>query len=165
MADSRDRPVERVALVATVSVTVLFEAGTLVLSRGVAPRAPVILYACYSVIQVLAGALVVWAHPRHRVGWLLVITAAFNAAVSDFALAYGERAAHEGWAGADLAQMLGWSAWIIAALGLTLLFLWSPTGWPRRGLAGSPGCGPWERCSRYRAGSSTPGWGRSSSME
>ena len=128
MADRPDRPVERVALVATVSVTVLFEAGTLVLSRGVEPRAQVILYACYSVIQVLAGALVVWAHPRHRVGWLLVITAAFNAAVSDFALAYGERAAHEGWAGADLAQMLGWSAWIIAALGLTLLFLWFPDG-------------------------------------
>ena len=128
MADRRDSPAERVALVATVSATVLLEGGTLVLSRGVAPTAPVILYACYSVIQVFAGALVVWAHPRHRVGWLLIISAAFNAAVSDFVLAYGERAAHQGWAGADLAQILGWSAWIIAALGLTLLFLWFPDG-------------------------------------
>ena len=128
MSDRRDGPVERIALVATVSATVLLEAGAVVLSRGVAPWTPVILYACYSVIQVLAGALVVWAHPRHRVGWLLMLSAAFNAAVSDFGLAYGERAAHEGWAGADLAQIVGWSAWIVSALGLTLLFLWFPDG-------------------------------------
>ncbi|HTY73562.1 MAG TPA: histidine kinase [Actinomycetes bacterium] len=128
MADLGDSPVERVALVVTVSATVLFEAGAIVLSRGVAPLAPAILYACYSVIQALAGALVVWAHPRHRVGWLLMLSAAFNAAVSDFGLAYYERAAHEGWVGANLALILGWSAWIVAALGLILLFLWFPDG-------------------------------------
>lgn len=118
--------VARVASLVAVSSTFTLETAAVVLSRGVAPMAPAVIYAGYASVQAAAGGLVVWRCPRHRVGWLLVLAALFNAVVSDFGLAYGEHGAHQGWPAADLAQVLGWSAWIIAALGLTLLFLWFP---------------------------------------
>ena len=118
--------VARVAMLVAVASTFTLETAAVVLSHGVAPMAPAVIYAGYATVQAAAGGMVVWRYPRHRVGWLLVLAALFHAVVSDFGLAYGEQGAHHGWPATDLAQVLGWSAWIIAALGLTLLFLWFP---------------------------------------
>ncbi len=43
--------------------------------------------------------------PRHLIGWLLLLYALLNAVVADFALAYGIRAAREGWPLASIAQL------------------------------------------------------------
>jgi hypothetical protein len=72
--------------------------------------------------------VILWSHPRHRVGWLLVVFAVFNAAFTDAPLAYGRQAALHGWPGADPAQVAALSGWMVAALGLVLLFLWFPDG-------------------------------------
>ncbi len=119
---------DRALIIVVVAVTVLLEACAVVLTRGVGSVALAAILAVYACIQVGAGGLVVWRYPRHRVGWLLVLSALFNAVVGDFLQAYGEQGAHHGWPGADLAQVLGLSSWIVAALGLTLLFLWFPDG-------------------------------------
>ena len=119
---------DRALIIVVVAVTVLLEACAVVLTRGVGSVALAAILAVYACIQVGAGGLVVWRYPRHRVGWLLVLSALFNAVVGDLLQAYGEQGAHHGWPGADLAQVLGLSSWIVAALGLTLLFLWFPDG-------------------------------------
>ena len=93
------------------------------------PGLPVaVLYLVYAVTQAAAGALIVHRFPRHPIGWLLLLYALLNAVVADFVLAYGARAAQEGWPLASLAQLLGQVSWIFAASGLTLLFLLFPDG-------------------------------------
>ena len=68
------------------------------------------------------------AHPHHRVGWLLVVSSVFNATFTDALLAYGRQAALHGWPAAAPAQVVALSGWMVAALGLVLLFLWFPDG-------------------------------------
>lgn len=116
----------RPLVVLAVALTLAAEVAAVSLTSGamVVPAA----YALYAVTQAMAGALIVWCHPRHPIGWLLVGFALWNAVVADAALAYGRRAAVDGWPLADQAQLAGLLSWIISAAGLWALFLLFPDG-------------------------------------
>ena len=116
----------RVAVIVAVTLTVVLETAAVALTIGVGALDQALIYAVYAVVQVLAGAAVVWSHPRHRVGWLLVVTAFLNATFTDALLAYGKQAGLHGWPAAAPAQVVALSGWMVAALGLILLFLWFP---------------------------------------
>ena len=118
----------RVAVIVAVTLTVVLEAVAVALTLGVGALDQALIYAVYAIVQVLAGAAVVWSHPRHRVGWLLVVISLFNATFTDALLAYGKQAALHGWPAAAPAQVVALSGWMVAALGLVLLFLWFPDG-------------------------------------
>lgn len=87
-----------------------------------------VAYAVYAVTQAAAGALIVWRHPRHVIGWLLAGSSLWNAAFGDAVLAYGQRASLEGWPLAEQAQLTGLTSWIIAGAFLWGLFLLFPDG-------------------------------------
>ena len=106
----------------------MLEVATVALTVGVAPLNLAIIYLIYSVIQAAAGALIVHRHPHHRIGWLLALYALQNAVMADAALAYGRRAAVEGWPLATYAELCGMLSWIFAVSGLILLFLLFPDG-------------------------------------
>jgi signal transduction histidine kinase len=118
----------RVAVIVAVTLTVVFETAAVALTVGVGALSQAVIYAVYAVVQVLAGAAVIWSHPYHRVGWLLVVSSFLNAMFTDLLLAYGEQAALHGWPAAAPAQVVALSGWMVAALGLVLLFLWFPDG-------------------------------------
>jgi signal transduction histidine kinase len=118
----------RVAVVVAVTLTVVLEAVAVALTLGVGALDQALIYAVYAIVQVLAGAAVIWSHPRHRVGWLLVVFSVFNATFTDALLAYGKHGALHGWPAAAPAQVVALSGWMVAALGLVLLFLWFPDG-------------------------------------
>ena len=118
----------RVAVIVAVTLTVVLETVAVALTLGVGALDQALIYAVYAIVQVLAGAAVVWSHPRHRVGWLLVVFSLFNATFADALLAYGKQAALHGWPAAAPAQVVALSGWMVAALGLVLLFLWFPDG-------------------------------------
>jgi signal transduction histidine kinase len=118
----------RVAVIVAVALTVVLETAAVALTFGAGSLGQALIYAVYAVVQVLAGAAILWAHPHHRVGWLLVVSSLLNAAFTDALLAYGRQAAVHGWPAAAPAQVVALSGWMIAALGLILLFLWFPDG-------------------------------------
>jgi signal transduction histidine kinase len=118
----------RVAVIVAVTLTVVFETAAVALTFGAGSLGQALIYAVYAVVQVLAGAAVVWSHAHHRVGWLLVVTSFLNATFTDALLAYGKQAASHGWPAAAPAQVVALSGWMVAALGLVLLFLWFPDG-------------------------------------
>jgi signal transduction histidine kinase len=113
---------------ALVAVVFALEVAAVGLTAGVGSLSEAVLYLVYAVTQAGAGALIVHRFPRHPIGWLLLLYALLNAVVADFLQAYGTRAAHEGWAAAALAQLLGQTSWMFAASGLILLFLLFPDG-------------------------------------
>lgn len=115
---------------AALNVLVVFalEVAAVALTAGSAPLGLSVIYLVYSVVQAAAGALVVHRHPRHRIGWLLALYALQNAVMGDLALAYGRRAAEQGWPLAIQAELVGMVSWIFAASGLVLLFLLFPGG-------------------------------------
>ncbi len=118
----------RVVVIVAVMLTVVFETAAVALTLGAGSLGQALIYAVYAVVQVLAGAAVIWSHPHHRVGWLLVVTSVLNATFADVLLAYGKQAALHGWPAAAPAQVVALSGWMVAALGLVLLFLWFPDG-------------------------------------
>ena len=118
----------RVAVIVAVTLTVVLETVAVALTLGVGALDQALIYAVYAIVQVLAGAAVVWSHPRHRVGWLLVVSSLFTSTFTDALLAYGKQAALHGWPAAAPAQVVALSGWMVAALGLVLLFLWFPDG-------------------------------------
>ncbi len=113
-------------VVVVVALTTACEVAAVSLATD--PAVVRVAYAVYAVTQAVAGALIVWRHPRHVIGWLLAGFALGNAAVADAALAYGQRAAVDGWPLADLAQLIGITSWLFAAAGLWSLFLLFPDG-------------------------------------
>lgn len=117
----------RVAALIVATVLAL-EVATVALTVGVGPLNLAIIYLIYSVVQAAAGGLIVHRHPHHRIGWLLALFALQSAVMADAALAYGRRAADEGWPLATSAELCGMVSWIFACFGLILLFLWFPDG-------------------------------------
>ncbi len=111
-----------------VAVVFVLEVATVCLTVGGHGLTEAVLYLIYAVTQSAAGALIVHRFHRHLIGWLLLLYALLSAVVADFALAYGIRAAREGWPLASIAQLLGLTNWIFAASGLILLFLRFPDG-------------------------------------
>lgn len=120
--------VARSLVAAVVLVTVALEVAAVVLNAGVAAIGQPLLYAVSAVVQAVAGAIIVWNYPRHRIGWLLAAFALINALFSDAGLAYGLRGYVEGWPGATHAEVVGLTSWVVNGLGLNLLFLLFPDG-------------------------------------
>ena len=116
----------RALIVLIVLATVACEVVALVLTFE--SRVVTGAYAVYAVTQVLAGALILWRHPRHVIGWLLALFALVNALFADAALAYGHRAATTGWPFGHYAELSGLITWIFANAGLVGLFLLFPDG-------------------------------------
>ena len=61
----------RYLVAALVAVTVAAEAAAVGLAIGVMPLGQPALYAVNALVQVVAGAIIVWNLPRHPIGWLL----------------------------------------------------------------------------------------------
>ena len=118
----------RSLVAAVVAATVALEGAAVVLAVGVMPLGLPILYAVYAVVQVLAGAIIVWHYPRHLVGWVLAVSILLNALLADLTLSYGRHASVEGWPGATLAELVSFSAWITSGPGILLVFLLFPDG-------------------------------------
>ncbi len=115
-------------VVAIVVATVALEVAAVALLGGIAPMGKPVLFAVYAVVQATAGAVIVWHYPRHWIGWLLAVFALGNALFADAAWAYGERGYIEGWPGATYAEVVSLGSWIVACLGLNLVFLLFPNG-------------------------------------
>jgi len=120
--------VARSLVAVVVLVTLALEIAAVALSAGVAPIGQPVLYAVFAVVQAVAGAIIVWSYPRHPIGWLLCGFALGNALLSDAALSYGSRGYVEGWPGATPAEVVSLTSWVVATLGLDLLFLLFPDG-------------------------------------
>ena len=120
--------VARSLVTAVVVVILALEVAAVALAAGVAPIGQPVLYAVYAVVQAVAGAIIVWSYPRHPIGWLLCASSLFGALFSDAALSYGSRGYVEGWPGATHAEVVGLTSWVVAALGMDLLFLLFPDG-------------------------------------
>lgn len=118
----------RSLVVAAVFVTLALEAAAVALAAGVVPIGQPVLYAVYGLVQAVAGAIIVWNYPRHPIGWLLVTFTLFGALFADAALAYGSRGYVEGWPGATYAEIVSLTSWVVATLGMNLLFLLFPDG-------------------------------------
>ena len=118
----------RTLVAAVVAATVALEIAVVALAIGAMPLGLPVLYAVYAIVQVLAGAIIVWHYPRHLVGWVLAVSILLNALLADVTLSYGRHASLEGWPGATLAEIVSFSAWIADGPGIQLLFLLFPTG-------------------------------------
>jgi len=118
----------RYLVAAVVAATAALEVAALGLAAGVVPLGQPVLYAAYTGIQAVAGAIIVWHYPRHPIGWLLVAFALVNALLADAALAYGQHGYAEGWPGATHAEVVSLTSWVVGALGISLLFLLFPDG-------------------------------------
>jgi signal transduction histidine kinase len=117
----------RSLMAAVVAATVALEAAAVWLAAGVVPLDLPVLYAVGAVVQVAAGAIIVWKYPRHPVGWLLTAMIVQQAPL-DAALAYGRHGAAAGWPGAVGAEIVSRAAWPLGALAPMLLFLMFPDG-------------------------------------
>ena len=118
----------RSLVAAAVFVTFALEVAAVALAAGVVPVGQPVLYAVYALVQAVAGAVIVWNYPRHPIGWLLCSFTLVNALFADAALSYGSRGYLEGWPGATHAEVVSLTSWVVAALGLDLLFLLFPDG-------------------------------------
>lgn len=118
----------RYLIAAVLAATAALEVAALGLAAGVVPLGQPVLYAAYAGIQAVAGAIIVWHYPRHRIGWLLAAFALVHALLVDAALAYGQRGYAEGWPGATHAEVVSVTSWVVGALGISLLFLLFPDG-------------------------------------
>jgi signal transduction histidine kinase len=118
----------RCLVAVVVAATAALEIAALALAAGVVPLGQPVLYAAYTSIQAVAGAIIVWHYPRHPIGWLLAAFALNQALLADAALAYGQRGYAEGWPGATQAEVVSLTSWPVGALGISLLFLLFPDG-------------------------------------
>jgi signal transduction histidine kinase len=117
----------RYLVAALVAVTVAAEAAAVGLAIGVMPLGQPALYAVNALVQVVAGAIIVWNLPRHPIGWLLAAIP-MTQAPFDAALSYGRHGYAEGWPGAMYAEIVSLSSWPAGGLAITLLFLMFPDG-------------------------------------
>lgn len=117
----------RSLVAAIVAAVVALEVATVWLAVGAMPLGQPMSYAVVAVVQVVAGAIVVWHDPRHPVGWLLAALT-LTQAPFDAALAYGRHGYAAGWPGATQAEMVSLSSWMLGGLAIALLFLIFPDG-------------------------------------
>jgi signal transduction histidine kinase len=109
-------------------LTLVAEAGSVLLSWGLEPAYDTLLYAVYSVILSGTGALIAVRHPRNAVGWLFCWCGLINAVSADLAQAWGLRGAAHGWPGAPAGEWVANWSWLPGAAGLVLTFLLFPDG-------------------------------------
>jgi signal transduction histidine kinase len=110
------------------ALTVLAELGAVPLSWGLEPLWDTLLYPVSSIASVAAGALILSRHPRHAVGWLLLLPGFLTSVTSELAQGWGLRAAEQGWPAGPLAEWIATGSWLTGALPIVLVFLLFPTG-------------------------------------
>ncbi len=126
--DDEVRLIRPVALaLVCLGLTVLAEAGAVVLSWGRQSAYETISFAPYEIALSAVGAIIVSRLPRHPVGWILCLSG-LQGASSDLALGWGLRATAEGWSGGDVLQWIGLASWCPGALMWVLALLYIPTG-------------------------------------
>lgn len=124
----------RPALWFPIALTVAVEAAAIALSWGREPAWDTVIYAVYSLANVVAGALINARHPGHVIGWLLSATGLLNAFVSDLGQGWALAGTAHGWPGADLADLAASSQWSVGGLLIAATFVLFPTGTlPNRG--------------------------------
>lgn len=109
-------------------LTVAAEVAACVLSWSLESRYDTVLYALSGVTYAAAGALIVFRHPRHLVGWLFCASAVQTALMSDVAQGYGLRAAELGWPGGPAAEWVTTTSWLFGSLAGPSSFLFFPDG-------------------------------------
>ena len=117
----------RYLVAAVAAATIALEAAAVGLAIGVVPLGQPVLYAVNAVVQVAAGAIIVWNYPHHPIGWLLAALP-LTQAPFDAALSYGQHGYAEGWPGAIHAEIVSLSSWPVGGLVITLIFLMFPDG-------------------------------------
>jgi len=110
------------------AVTVLAELGAVPLSWGLEPTWDTVLYAVSAVATTGAGALILSRHPRHVVGWLILLPGVQAALGSDLAQGWGLRAADRGWPLGPPAEFVVTASWVILAPLTVAVLLLFPTG-------------------------------------
>ena len=124
MALPRLRPV----LAFLLALSVLAELAAVPLSWGLEPAWDTLLLAVSSPVTTAAGALILSRHPRHAIGWLLVVQGIVAALGGDLAQGWGLRAADQGWPLGPPAEFVSTASWLpTAPLGVAVLLLF-PTG-------------------------------------
>ena len=124
MAPPRLRPVPGFLLV----LSVLAEFAAVPLSWGLEPAWDTLLLAVSAPVTTAAGALILSPHPRHVIGWLLIVQGVEAALVGDLAQGWGLRAADQGWPLGPPAEFVATASWLpTAPLGVAVLLLF-PTG-------------------------------------
>ncbi|MDT3444771.1 histidine kinase [Pseudofrankia sp. BMG5.37] len=109
-------------------LTVAAEVAACVLSWSLESRYDTVLYALSNATFAAAGALIVFRHPRHLVGWLFCATALQDALMADVAQGYGLRAAALGWPGGPVAEWVTTTSWAFGSLTGPSIFLFFPDG-------------------------------------
>jgi signal transduction histidine kinase len=112
------------------ALTVLAELGSVVLSWGLEPAYDTLLYAVFSCFLAGAGALILGRHPRHVIGWLLLVIGLGNALAADLAQGWGLRAAAEGWPAGPLGEAIVTASWLPQVPLLVLIVLAFPSDRP-----------------------------------
>jgi signal transduction histidine kinase len=119
--------VARSLVAAIVAATVALEVAAVWLAVGAMPLGQPASYAVVAVVQVVAGAVIVWHYPRHPIGWLLAALT-LTQAPFDAALAYGRHGYVADWPGAIQAEMVSLSSWMLGGLAVVLLLAMFPDG-------------------------------------
>jgi signal transduction histidine kinase len=110
------------------ALTVLAELAAMPLSWGLEPAWDTLLLAVSSTVTTAAGALILSRHPRHVIGWLLIIQGLEAALAGDLCQGWGLRAADQGWPLGPPAEFVVTASWLSTApLGVAVLLLF-PTG-------------------------------------
>ncbi|MEP6760724.1 MAG: histidine kinase [Sporichthyaceae bacterium] len=124
MVPLRFRPVPGLLL----ALTVVAELAAVPLSWGLEPAWDTLLLAVSSAVTTAAGALILSRHPRHVIGWLLIVQGLVAALAGDLAQGWGLRAATQGWPVGPPAEFVATGSWLpTAPLAVAVLLLF-PTG-------------------------------------
>ena len=110
------------------AVTVIAELVAVPLSWGLEPRWDTVLYAVSAIATTGAGALILSRHPRHVVGWLIVLPGVQEALGSDLAQGWGLRAADRGWPWGPPAEFVVTASWVLLTPLTVAVLLIFPTG-------------------------------------
>jgi signal transduction histidine kinase len=110
------------------AVTVIAEVVAVPLSWGLEPIWDTVLYAVSATTTTGAGALILSRHPRHVVGWLILLPGVQQALGSDLAQGWGLRAADQGWPLGPPSEFVVTASWVLLAPLTVAVLLLFPTG-------------------------------------
>jgi signal transduction histidine kinase len=120
----------RPELVFLLALAVLAELAAVPLSWGLEPAWDTVLLAVSSTVTAAAGALILSRHPRHPIGWLLLVQGVAAALASDLAQGWGLRAADQGWPFGPPAEFVATGSWLPTAPLVVAVLLLFPDGRP-----------------------------------
>ncbi len=110
------------------ALTVLAELAAVLLSWGLEPVWDTLLLAVSTTVIAAAGALILSHHPRHSIGWLLLVQGVLGALAGDLAQGWGLRAASQGWPLGPPAEFVVTASWLSTAPLVVAVLLLFPTG-------------------------------------